>query len=600
MADKEATLLIKIKEMGSEALGKLSDGFKELGKVATAAFTLISGVVVASVKAYGEQEQATNSLNQSLIQQGIYTKELSDSYLGLANALQKKTLFADEDIVQSQAILQSYLGQTKITDELMLATLDLAQAKGGDLNAAAQMVGKSIGTETNALMRSGIVIDENSTKTEKLAQVVEGLNKKFGGQAQAAAQGYGALTIMQHTIGELFETMGEKLSPAIVTVVNKITELADRINNNDSIFDGFVSMFRTLVEVGAHIANIFNKIGITIAEFASSTANFSLNPKNWEASWARIKAISDAANEDRKKSDQETAKFIADLNDAETQRKIENQVKLDQALKAAADRKKQMQAEEDAINAELLATKSQQELIDQQVLLDLKEEQELAAELRRLENQSQNALSMEERHRASMKKQELITQARYDAEFKMAVKNHDLMAMLNSKRVQDFDKTMSDLSQLQNSKNKEMVAIGKAAAIAHITIDTARAAIGAYAALSPIPIVGPALGAAAAGLIVAYGAEKISRVNSTQMAEGGIVRSTPGGVNAVIGEGGKDEAVIPLDEGQNMLGNNITIVVNGGMLGDENSARELALALDRQLLKLRQSNNSLAFDSGVV
>jgi hypothetical protein len=48
------------------------------------------------------------------------------------------------------------------------------------------------------------------------------------------------------------------------------------------------------------------------------------------------------------------------------------------------------------------------------------------------------------------------------------------------------------------------------------------------------------------------------------MADGGIIRHSPGGTLALIGEGGRDEAVIPLDRAGGMGGNNVTINVNGG------------------------------------
>jgi hypothetical protein len=48
------------------------------------------------------------------------------------------------------------------------------------------------------------------------------------------------------------------------------------------------------------------------------------------------------------------------------------------------------------------------------------------------------------------------------------------------------------------------------------------------------------------------------------LADGGIVKASPGGTLALIGEGGRDEAVIPLDRMGSMGGNNVTIHVNGG------------------------------------
>jgi hypothetical protein len=48
------------------------------------------------------------------------------------------------------------------------------------------------------------------------------------------------------------------------------------------------------------------------------------------------------------------------------------------------------------------------------------------------------------------------------------------------------------------------------------------------------------------------------------LADGGIIKASPGGTLALIGEGGRDEAVIPLDRMGSMGGNNVTINVQGG------------------------------------
>lgn len=602
MAQKEASILIKIKEAGSEVLDKLAGTFADLGKIGVAAFGAIQGVIVASIFAYREQEEATNSLNQALIQQGIYTSELSQHYLDLAGALQKKTMFADEDITQSIATLQSYLGQTQVTDELVKSTLDLAQAKGIDLNSAAQMVGKSIGTETNALARSGIAIDENATKTEKLSLVVQALNGKFGGQAEAAAKGLGSFKLLQHATGELLETIGAKFAPAVVLATEKLIKLAETAQTKTSIFDGFLTLFKMLAKAAVLIGGEFATLGNGLAGLAAAASQITLDPRKWAQSLDAMKAINAAANAERVRLEKETQQLIKEINDLDLSGKQQKLTAEQEALKKSEERKRQIIEEEATLRAELINVKSQEELVNQQMMLDLKENQVLQNQLRTLEKEAQNAATAEERHRASYQKRQLVTQAYYDAELRMAIKNGDLMAIMNSKRVRDFDDTMSNLARLQDSKNKEMVAVGKAAAIAHIGIQTAQGAISAYASLAPIPIVGPALGAVAAALLVAYGAEQIGRVNAQHMAEGGIVKAQPGGVNAVIGEGGQDEAVIPLDEAGmgGALGATYIFNVNGGLLGDAQSAREFAVAVDRELLKLRQSNQSLAFETGIV
>lgn len=75
---------------------------------------------------------------------------------------------------------------------------------------------------------------------------------------------------------------------------------------------------------------------------------------------------------------------------------------------------------------------------------------------------------------------------------------------------------------MASSQNKTLAAIGKAAAIYNIGINTYQGAMAAYNALASIPYVGPALGAAAAGAVVAFGAEQIAGVNNQKYHTGGI------------------------------------------------------------------------------
>jgi hypothetical protein len=78
----------------------------------------------------------------------------------------------------------------------------------------------------------------------------------------------------------------------------------------------------------------------------------------------------------------------------------------------------------------------------------------------------------------------------------------------------------SQIAGLMQSKNKTMFEIGKAGAIGETIIQTYRAAQGAYAALAPIPIIGPALGAAAAGAAILSGMARVSAIRSQQFGSG--------------------------------------------------------------------------------
>src|SRR4030067_300309 len=80
-------------------------------------------------------------------------------------------------------------------------------------------------------------------------------------------------------------------------------------------------------------------------------------------------------------------------------------------------------------------------------------------------------------------------------------------------------------------KSKEAFALMKAMRIGETLMNTYSAAVGAYNALASIPIVGPALGAAAAAAAIAFGMAQVKAI--TAMKPGG-----GGGVSAVASAGG--------------------------------------------------------------
>jgi hypothetical protein len=102
----------------------------------------------------------------------------------------------------------------------------------------------------------------------------------------------------------------------------------------------------------------------------------------------------------------------------------------------------------------------------------------------------------------------------------------DLEADIGKEKLNQTKETFNNLQKLTQSENAVLKGIGKAAAITQITIDTAQAATSAITAFSFLPIVGPALGLAAAGAIIAFGATQIAQVLSAQT--GGVVPALPG------------------------------------------------------------------------
>lgn len=107
-------------------------------------------------------------------------------------------------------------------------------------------------------------------------------------------------------------------------------------------------------------------------------------------------------------------------------------------------------------------------------------------------------------------------------------------------RTQQQQQFFSQLATLATSKNKQLAAIGKAAAITQTTIETYKSATSAYAAMAGIPFVGPALGAAAAAAAIAAGMANVSKIMNTN------AQFATGGSFTVGGSGGVDSQMVSM------------------------------------------------------
>jgi len=90
-----------------------------------------------------------------------------------------------------------------------------------------------------------------------------------------------------------------------------------------------------------------------------------------------------------------------------------------------------------------------------------------------------------------------------------------------------FHAGLASMAQGHSKAAKAAQAIQKAQALYEIGVNTYRAAMGAYAALAPIPFIGPALGVAAAAAAIAMGASMAQGVLSGGGGAGAITGSAP-------------------------------------------------------------------------
>jgi len=206
---------------------------KNLLKYAAAAGTVAVAIGAAIkiskelVDAYAVQEQAENSLMAAIKATGEESSISMSAMKDYASSLQNVTLYGDEVILSGQSLLQSLADLDQ--DGLQSVTphvLDFATAMGIDLKSAMSLVGKTLGSSTNALGRYGIEIDMSGTKSEKLAELTQALNDKFGGMAEAAADtATGGITQLNNVIGDMKESFGKSIAEGINPFVKGLTKI---------------------------------------------------------------------------------------------------------------------------------------------------------------------------------------------------------------------------------------------------------------------------------------------------------------------------------------------------------------------------------------
>ena len=204
---------------------KTGKALKKVGKSMTIGLTLpMAAFAAASIKAFDTQAKAEAKLLTALDGNKKAFAELKTQ----AEALQKVTLFGDEETMAAQSMLAAMGLEAEAIKKLTPLVQDMATAKGMDLSAAADLVAKSVGSSTNAMSRYGIQIEGAVGSSERLDSALAGLSAQFDGQSKAAAEaGAGGLKQLQNSFGDLMEDVGGMLIPLLNKLVGFIKGLVD-------------------------------------------------------------------------------------------------------------------------------------------------------------------------------------------------------------------------------------------------------------------------------------------------------------------------------------------------------------------------------------
>lgn len=537
----EKKVVVKYEVDGKQAqkgTSKLSGAMKKLAIVgiggALAALAALGIALKSAVKLAGIQEKAIKDLTSAMKNNGTFSKKAASEAIAFAAALQKQSVFGDEAIISAQGLLVS-LGRLKGEglNSATQATADLAARLGIDLKSAASLVGKTLGSSTNALARYGVSVEGAVGSSERLESLTKNIADLFGGSAKAQTETFdGRVQQLKNSFGDLLEGIGFRLIPVLTTVVEKFKNVTDSING---IFEALDKMKK------------------------ESEAPFQLQRKAANDLTEELKLLKSAYDDQRKAGANEgvlratkelitskqkllsIAQIELSLLEAAQKKREETETGESPAEKARreADEKAEVQS---AAASKTIATKA----AENEELRQLDEE--MAEEKR---EKDEKKLELEEENAA----RSAAIKAKYDkiAEKEDAKKaKADLtLARAQAQAKLDIESSFNTLiSTATATKSLELFNIGKAGAIATATMKTWEAANNALASV-PFPF-----NIAAAGLITAAGIANVVAIEAQpapKFANGGLVQPTSGGTNVTMGEAGEQELGLPSSKVQSFL-----------------------------------------------
>jgi hypothetical protein len=216
------------------------------------AFEAVVGAIEAFVEALqkcieasAEAEQTELKLTAALQAQGTNLPSVIAAYDDYARTLQATTDYSKDAAKAAEDVFVKFGDvMPKDMQKALTAAANLATAMGTDLVSAATALSKAAEGSTAGLRRAGIVIDETAAKSMSFSDILDVVNSKLGGQAEAAAAGFtGRVTQMKNAWAELEEGIGNAITKneTLLELLRKITELIESyttdLSNNREVMN---------------------------------------------------------------------------------------------------------------------------------------------------------------------------------------------------------------------------------------------------------------------------------------------------------------------------------------------------------------------------
>jgi len=266
----------------------MQPAFKKMALAGTAAFGVIAGIGISSLKAFADAEQQTEITNQSLsnsldnltknelAQLKKATGDVKDGFAGLANSAidagkaAVKLGFDDEMAARSFAKLFAVTKDVTTSNKELALAQDLARYKGISLEDATQKLIMVHSGATKELKSLGLAVDEAATAEQNL----DAIHRQVTGSAEAFGNTTaGAMEKLKVQTDNLKESVGASLAPAFSSLINAVQPLIEKFTawaEKNPVLLGQIIM------VAAAIAGLVAVVGFLGMALPSIIAGFTL------------------------------------------------------------------------------------------------------------------------------------------------------------------------------------------------------------------------------------------------------------------------------------------------------------------------------------
>lgn len=203
---------------GADELQSLLSGLVGAFKVAAGALAIGATVragwreLAQDMRLAAEESAGIASLGQAIRNTGADWAQASEEIERYLAAETKRTALDDGAGRESIARLTEATGDYRTALALLPLAQDMARAKKMDLVAASELLSRVAAGNVAMLTRYGIILDENATAEEAIAE----LRRRYAGQAEAYAETQlGQQERMNIALGNIRETVGGGLNPAM-------------------------------------------------------------------------------------------------------------------------------------------------------------------------------------------------------------------------------------------------------------------------------------------------------------------------------------------------------------------------------------------------